>query len=811
MDFATDFRRRYGNTAAIRDYCSYPTIISVPLFFPLVAYMLGVASVSIFGFPDPSTLRIGGGILLLLLLLRRSSTPSLVTATALIWGGLAAWMALSPDPYHTSLIHKIENSQVILEGHVIRVEAQPGRWRMDMEVNSIQRNGLETDARGMRVRLHIANGTPTVYAGDHVYLRTQLRQPRVFGTPGEFNYSRYLAQQDIVASGMVADGSTIARLTSKHSESITDRIRRWRQRTGEDIAAMLSRDSSAYVLSLALGEKSRLSPVQRETLAFTGLSHLFSISGLHLGMIAAFAYAIISGIYRRSTALLIWQPVQKTAPFLCLPFVILYLILSGGALPTIRASFMLGVAAVLALINYRTRPGAVLLLAAALILIADPLALLSASFHLSFAGVGSLLLVLPVWHRRFHPGWRKTLLLLFLTSYTACLATTPFALWHFHTLAPAAVFNNIFAVPLVSFIVLPLSLGGTALFSISPSFGLPLLEWSATLITIVLECAQTLASGFLSGRYVYLPLWNFAALSLICAALILWAANLRRSGLVSMGLAFALLICGAFPLQNSDRLYLTALSIGQADAFLVQTPDNSNYLVDGGGLYSDSFDTGSQLIAPALQNLGVTHLDGVILTHDHPDHSKGLQHILHYFPTTAFLCGAEQQNLSSGLQAALRHPEAPETVTLPEGTIRLDDYIYLHIPKQNNPQVNERSIAVFGGYGSQGFLLTGDLETRGMEQLLEMENPTPVTLFKLPHHGSRNSMPHRWLETWSITHTVASCGYNNHFGFPHPEICTMLKEANIPLWRTDLHGTIRFSTNGKDWKAHSWKNPLTNP
>ncbi|MCA1797390.1 MAG: ComEC family competence protein, partial [Geobacteraceae bacterium] len=551
MDSFTRYRNiRNRITTPRRERDSHASTLPsepIPLLAPLLTFMFGVTGVTALGMPGVPFLQIGALAILLYLSCYRRLSPALVMATALVWGGIAAWSALTPNPAHLNLIEEIGNQQVVLEGQVLRVEAQPQRWRMDMQVNSIRQAERIADAKGMRVRIHVASDKPGIYPGDHVYLRTRLRKPRPFGTPGEFNYPRYLLQRNIIASGFVADGDTIARMAPAHPISISDRIARWRQRTGMDIAAHLPSDSAAYVLSLALGEKTRLSPDQRQTLAFTGLSHLFSISGLHLGMIAACVYVIIQWIYRRNTNLLLWQPVQKSTPLLCLPFVILYLLLSGGALPTLRATLMLGVAALLALLNYRTRPSAILILVAALILIANPLALQSASFQLSFAGVGALLLVLPVWHRRLQPGWKRAVFLLFLTSYTASLATAPFALWHFHTLAPAGVLNNILAVPLVSFIVLPLTLSATVLFSVAPEFGIPLLEISAGLITHILEGAKTLATGPLAGRYAYLSLWQFSGFSLACAALVLWAARRRRSGIAGLSAALTLLLIGIYP------------------------------------------------------------------------------------------------------------------------------------------------------------------------------------------------------------------------------------------------------------------------
>jgi len=783
-----------------------------PLLTPLLGYILCSIAVSCTEIPSILVLQMAGIAILVLLAYYRRPTRPLVIATAVVWGGIATSFALTPAPYHLKLLQQIEGKEVALAGKVLRVEAQPGRWRMDVAIDTIHRGELRTEARSMPVRIHIGDKAITAYPGDQVRLRAKLRQPRLFGTPGEFNYPRYLARHGIIASGFVANATSIARMASDTPPSSNERIARWRQHTAQNIAISLPEQSTAYLLSLALGENTRLSTEQRQTLAFTGLAHLFSISGLHLGMIAMLTYALLRFWYRRSTTLLLWQPMQKIIPLLCLPFALAYLVLTGSALPTVRATVMLGVAALIAAINYRTQAGAVLVLAAAFILLADPLALQSASFQLSFAGVGALLLVLPVWHRRLPTGWKRWIVLLFLTSYTAFLATTPFALWHFHTLAPGSILINILAVPVVSFLILPLTLSATAIFSIAPTLGEPLLRLSATLLMQLLRWGEALAHGPLAGRYIYLSTWGQLALALLCAGLILWVASRRTAAFFSLGSAVvALLLTMLVPLNAPATLRLTALSVGQGDSFLLQTPENKNYLIDGGGLYSASFDTGAQLVAPALQRLGVTQLDAVILSHDHPDHSKGLNHILRHFPTRVFLSGAQMRTLNSRLHATLNSPKAPALISLPEGLIRLDPYVYLHIPDQTHRSVNDRSIAIFAGHGTEGLLLTGDLETEGMAQLMRIKPPFPVTLFKLPHHGSRNSLPEQWSDAWDIKHTIASCGFENHFGFPHLAVRDILAAEEIPLWRTDLHGSIQFSTNGTNWEVKHWKELNTPP
>jgi competence protein ComEC len=258
-------------------------------------------------------------------------------------------------------------------------------------------------------------------------------------------------------------------------------------------------------------------------------------------------------------------------------------------------------------------------------------------------------------------------------------------------------------------------------------------------------------------------------------------------------------------------LTVTALSVGQGDAFLVSRADGRNYLVDGGGPYSRTLDVGERLLAPALASMGLRTLDAVILTHDQSDHRQGLPHIMEQFPVQAFWCSHNPEELHPSLIGALNRRDIP-AVCLPAGWSILEQTeettLALFVPAVETDNPNDRSLVLYIRQGADGALLTGDLETPGVIALLASPPPGPVNLLKLRHHGSRNSSPGLLLDRFQPHLTFVSVGAGNTFHFPHAEVLAAVDQRAIPLYRTDRSGSIRFLSDGRGWRVQQWKRGL---
>ncbi len=733
--------------------------------------------------------------------------PAAALAILTLTLGAGHYTAAQSPTTGTTNLSKIH--EVSVQASVIRIDPQPKRWRMDVALEQISDQHLSSPAQGkLRVQVltpkavdTIDNSRSTILPGDHIIFRAKLYQPRLLDLPAEFNYPRYLASRGIFTCAYIKDSDSILKLDAPHHISWRQHIERLRSSVGRKIEALLPPEKSAYLLSLTLGQKTRLSTAQREQLATYGISHLFSISGLHLGLLAGILYQLINRLYRRSEYLLLKCPAQTAVPLLSLPVIFFYLLFTGAATPTVRAALIMGFGVLVLLSQRHTSPLNLLALVALIILGFDPLALFSAAFQLSFAGVGAILFCLPAIHPHCHSRAARWFFLPFWLTFIATLATTPIALWHFHTLAPAALVCNLFAVPIIGMCTLPLALTGTVLISFIPSIALPLLQCSSWLINLTLELAQQVAQGTLAAKTLFLSPTQHLLITLCCLTL-LCACSKSKHSFSAMMFATMLLWLSSCWQPPPPPLQLTAFSIGQGDSLLLRFTDKKTYLIDGGGFYSPTFDVGQRLLAPALGYLGVHHLDAVILSHDHPDHRKGLIYILRNFAVDQFWCSIPLAQLHYSLQQVIAERSIPVRLFASGWTsVNADTVTTLDVfvPPGINNSMNDRSLALLAHHGHDGVLLTGDLEQYGIEQLLAQPLPAPVTLLKLPHHGSRRSAPHQLLYTTQPQIAVASLGYGNSYGFPHQEVVTEVNNVGAKLIRTDLDGTVQFGSWGKGW------------
>ena len=740
--------------------------------------------------------------LLAWLLLRR--TPLVVVPLSLalfLCGWLNAQQALTPPRRLDHPVHYAGSEPIATEGVVLQAEQLwDGSSRIDIKAEKLLADGRTVTVDGV-VRLTTRAGDLDLHPGERVRWRARLRRPTLFGTPGEFDYPRYLAARDIHITSSLPHTGELLRLTDARPTT-TGFWERTRQKLAVRIARAVPAGEAGPLQSLLVGTLGGITPEQRRLLGAGGLAHLYSISGLHFGLLALMLYGLTRWLYARSERLLLLAPPRRILPPLLLLPLSGYLLLSGCAAPTQRSFATMVIAIAVFSCYRRTTPLALLACAALVMLVISPLSLFDPSLQLSFAGVLSLMVWLPRWQTVLEdrPAWLRTLGLMLMSTLAASLATAPLVLWHFHQVAPAGLVTNLLAIPLVAWGAVPVGLVGILLCPILPGLADPcfrlagvFVDWSLRYTAWCLELP-----GLDAVSLFITPLSGLALILLLVAGML--PRHHRQPAAVLATIALMVMI---LPPLNPPRLQVVALSVGQGDATLL-TIGRRHYLIDGGGLTGSSIDIGERLVAPALGRLGATRLSGVILTHDHPDHSAGLPYVLEHCRVDGFWSALPLEQLEEKLAEVLIRRHIPVHV-LPEGWSAFpagtDVELTAYAPPQQAGDPNDRSIVIHAVAGGAGVLLTGDLAAAGFKEFAASGLPEPVTLLKLPHHGSRGSRPERFLDSLRPDLTFVSAGRDNSYRLPHPATVEACRRRGLPLYRTDLQGTLFFTADVDRWQV----------
>lgn len=620
-------------------------------------------------------------------------------------------------------------------------------------------------------------------------LTLRLRRPRGTVNPGGGDAERMALQGGIVATGYVRNAPTNARLASGAC------IDGWR----EGIAVALDErvgDRNARILkALAVGDTRGLDAADWDIARATGVSHLIAISGFHVGVAAGGGVLLARLLYAWLPWLALSVPRHVAQAMAGLIVSGTYGLLAGMGLPTVRTLLMVAVV-VLAGVG-RRRAGGPSLLAFALlvILVADPLAVLSAGFWLSFAGVGFLMLCVAPRSK----GWRGWLGELLRAQAAMSVALLPMSLWLFGSASLVGFAANLVAAPLVSFAVVPLALLGCAVLpwpALSELLLTPaawLLSWQWRLLATMADWPGARVSVAESGL---LP----TLLATVGAA---WLFAPRGVPLRGYGaLLFLPLLLPPRDLPASGAFRVWVLDVGQGLAVLVRTREHT-LVYDAGPPYAGGHDAGSGIVLPSIAALGLGPVDALVVSHGDSDHAGGAASVAGRYPSAERLSG-EPWRLAFEAKRC-----SPDMSWSWDGV----SFHFIETPTRGGEKTsgNDRSciLAVEGASGR--FLLTGDLGNKAERRMTADSLASPLrTVTTIAHHGSRHSSELSWLRTVRPTLSIASAGWRNRFGHPHPSIVDRHAAMGTDVYVTTRSGAIRidFPVDAPPHVQREWRRPI---
>ena len=627
---------------------------------------------------------------------------------------------------------------------------------------------------------------PRVLPGERWTLTVRLRRPHGFANPHGFDYEGWLFERGIRATGYVREHPG-NRLETGFVATPMNAIHRARAGLRERFLETLPDAEYAGILvALAIGDQRAIPVEQWEVFRNTAVAHLVSISGLHVSLVALMCGGALAWFWRGVPWLVLRLPSRKAGACAGLLAAACYAVLAGLGLPTQRALIMLAVAALAMLLDRDTRPGAVMSLALLAVLVADPWAVLSAGFWLSFGAVAVIVFVVS---GRLRPvgGWRAAV----RVQLAITLATAPLLLLLFNGFSVVAPFANALAIPLVSFVIAPLSLASILLpvpqlLEVAhgvTAFKMRYLEWLAA-------SPQAMFRG---------PAAPFS-LTLCALLAVVWILLPRGVPARHMAwLAMLPLLLWQPPRPQEGTFRAVVLDVGQGLAVHVQTRRH-DLIYDTGPPYGPDADAGTRVIVPYLVAAGVSRLDKVVISHGDADHVGGAASLMGALSVARFMHAPSEYHPDLSRRASLTRQCVAGKRWWWDGVL----FEVLH-PRRDQPpyaKANDNSCVIrIVAAGVGAMLLTGDIELPAERDLVNSNRDRlAADVVQAPHHGSRSSSSPALVHATGARHVIHAVGNLNRFRHPHPEVWARWSASGARNWRSDGQGAIvvRVDRDGVD-------------
>jgi len=535
--------------------------------------------------------------------------------------------------------------------------------------------------------------------------------------------------------------------------------------------------------ALVIARRAELDAELRERYTRSGLAHLLSISGLHVGFFAAWL-----------NVLLVRLRLGPRARFAAGTGVMLgYVWLLGFPAPAARSAAMLALLDIAKLRQRVVAPRGLVALAAFCVMLGDPWAVQSVGAWLSVAAVAAV-----IWAGRATERLPKAVGVL-APAAAATLLTAPITAYSFGTVAPIGVVANIVAIPLAGLAVPGLMVA----LLLSSSW----LAAGAGLCLALLDMVAKAAATLPGGHFIMIAGARAAVLWLGVLALAWWLWNSpRRPWMVAARVAFVAVLISWTTLFYAFRrlsvcqcLTVSFLDVGQGDAIALRSPAGRWLLIDGGPR-GPLGDAGRRVVVPFLRSHGATQLAAIVATHAHLDHFGGLPAVLDAFDP-AFVLEPGQPVPDAGYLGFLGAVESDGAQWRParRGDRMELDGVTIDVLSPDSAwavsqtDINEESVVLLVTYGSTRLLLAGDAGIPTEARLAGQVGP--VTLLKVGHHGSRGATSDRWLDELRPAEAVISVGTKNRYGHPAPETLARLRGHGVTVLRTDERGTITFTVS----------------
>lgn len=673
------------------------------------------------------------------------------------------------------LISGTVSSVVERQSHKLKFEFKPDR------------STHYTFPNKLRLSWYHATSIPP-HAGEKWQLLLRLKPIHGMKNQGAFDYETWLFEHGVGATGYVRTSTNNIKLKSAPFYSINS----LRQSLTKYIETTLPNSKNiGLIQGLTSGIKHNITQQQWQVLRLSGTNHLLAISGLHIGLAATIGFFICRFLWSLRADNLLRLTATKSGAIGGVLVALFYAALAGFSLPTQRALIMVATVMISLLLARPLLSSHILAISLLLVLIFDPISVLSPGFWLSFSAVGIILFLSQ--NRYPPPKWQWLKIHTFIA-----FGLSPILLLFFMETSIIAPVANFVSIPFISVIVVPLLLLASLCSWLYSPLAIELFHLADILLTLFWPLLETLSSLSLSHwQSPQLPFYYWIAIMLGCL-LLLTPRYFPAKWIGIIGLLPLFIWSPNKP--NKGDFWFTLLDVGQGLSSVIQTQHHT-LVFDTGPKFSDSFNPGNAIVKPFLQAQGIKHIDTLVVSHGDNDHIGGAIPLVNEIKTTTILSSTPQLL-----------PNAKSCHSMQSWQWDNVSFSIIHPNRSDSGSENNLScvLKISNDYGS--VLLSGDIEKQAEQQIVQRYGSNlHVKVLVAPHHGSKTSSSIDFINAVSPDFALFPIGYQNRYHFPHDSVTKRYKHKGITLLNSAEHGAIQFkfdaiqSSNPTTWRQSNHK------
>lgn len=631
--------------------------------------------------------------------------------------------------------------------------------------------------------------------GSEVYVSGKKKTIDESTNPGQFNSKEYYNSKEIYLVLMECN----MRIIGNEYSEIAHRFYLIRQALKKAISNICEAEEAGIMCAMLFGDKENLNKEIKDLYTISGIGHILSISGLHISLVGGAVYHMMRKIARQQVSFMVSGGIM-----LC------FCGISGASVSTIRAviMFMINIFGKVLGRKYDIKNS--MSISLIWVLIDNPMYINNGGFILSYLSIAGIAFFIPVMNEIFHELMNNKCLKnkfinALITSGTLYFVTLIAVATMYYEIPVYSIILNMLLLPLMGAVVLSGFVGGILYYIALPIGEIAIIVGVVILKVFKLCCnifTKFPLSTYITGKKSFSEILIYYLIMIVFTLV----CRFMKYHKCSMKKIITVLICGVIMLifivfnKKEYQFYITVLDVGQGDCIYVESPDGTNYLIDGGS--SDESSVGEYKIEPFIKSRGRDCLTGIFITHTDKDHMSGVLELLEKggidIKCLVFGNSVDRRNenygnictLAANRGISVKYIDEGDKIGQGEGVSFL---CISPIDGVDYKDINSSSIVLLGMYADYRFLLTGDIGREEELYLIEgryKEKIKNIDCLKVAHHGSNGSSCEEFISWVNPSLAVISCGEDNSYGHPHIEVLNRLDNVASKVVITYEYGAV---------------------